>query len=85
MIRERSIMVTEHDVNRILQFLTANFALSPTDDEISEFFHLIQLKQVDLSHGELYKYNLTRHWNFFFGTLLNVFLPQKRQGADSIT
>ena len=85
MIRERSITVTEHDVNRILQFPTANFALDPTDVEISDFFQFIRLQQVDFSHGELYKYNLTRHWNFFFGTLLNVFTPRKRQGADSIT
>ena len=75
MIRERSITVMEHVVNQILQFPTANFAPDPTDNEISEFFHLIQLQQVDFSHGELYKNNLTRHWNFFFGTLLNVFLP----------
>ena len=38
MIREQSITVTEHDVNRILQFPTANFVPDPTDDEISEFF-----------------------------------------------
>ena len=85
MIHERSITVTEHDLNRILQFPTDNFAPDPTDEEISQFFQLIRLQQVDFSHGELYKYNLPRHWNFFFGTLLNVFLPRKRLGTDSIT
>ena len=85
MIHERSITVTEHDINRILQFPTDNFAPDPTDEEISQFFQLIRLQQVDFSHGELYKYNLPRHWNFFFGTLLNVFLPRKRLGTDSIT
>ena len=85
MIHERSIRVTEHDINRILQFPTDNFAPDPTDEELSQFFQLIRLQQVDFSHGELYKYNLPRHWNFFFGTLLNVFLPRKRLGTDSIT
>ena len=77
--------MTEHDINRILQFPTDNFAPDPTDEEISHFFQLIRLQQVDFSHGELYNYNLPRHWNFFFGTLLNVFLPRKRLGTDSIT
>ena len=84
MILERSITVIEHDVNRILQFPTVNFAPDPTDEEIGDFFQLIRLQQVYFSYGKLYKYNLTRHWNFFFGTLLNVFAPRKRQGADSI-
>ena len=84
MIRERSITVMEHDINRILQFPTANFAPEPLDEEINDFFHIIRLQQVDFSHCELYKYNLTRHWNFIFSTLLN-FPPRKRQGADSIT
>ena len=38
MIHEQSITVTEHDINRILQFPTINFAPDPTDEEISEFF-----------------------------------------------
>ena len=84
MILERSITVTEHDVNRILQFPTVNFAPDPTDEEIGEFVQLIRLQQVYFSHGKIYKYNLTHHWNFFFSTLLNAFAPRKRQGADSI-
>ena len=48
MIHERSITVTEHDINRILQFPTDNFAPDPTDEEISQFFQLIRLQQVDL-------------------------------------
>ena len=74
----------EHAINRILQFPTTNFSPEPSDEKISEFFFIIRLQQVDFSHGELYKYNLTCHWNFFFSTLLNIFSLRKRQGADSI-
>ena len=44
MIRERSIMVMEHDINRILQFPTVDFAHDPMDEEIGEFFQLIWLQ-----------------------------------------
>ena len=56
-----------------------------SNEEISEFFRVIRLPQVDFSYGELYKYNLTHHWNLFFSTLFNVFSPRKRVGADGIT
>lgn len=81
---DREFVVTEHDVNRILRFPVDNLVPDPSSDEISEFFHFILCQQEDFTHGKLYKVNLTRHWNFFFHTLLCVFQPRLR-GFNSIT
>ena len=69
---DRRIRVTEHDVNRILNFPTEHFAPDPTVAEIHEFFQLIRTTQANFSN-ELLRYKLVGHWNFFFLTLIRPF------------
>ncbi|KAK1392796.1 hypothetical protein POM88_011852 [Heracleum sosnowskyi] len=69
----RTIRVTEHDLNRILHFLTENLVPDPNTEEIHAFFTLIRSQQPNFFVGEFLKHYLTKPWNFFFHTLIHVF------------
>ena len=72
----RSILVTEHDLNRILGFPIDNFVPEPEAVDVTNF--LLSLSyQGELNQGELYKNHFPKEWNFFFHTLSHVFTAKK--------
>ena len=86
MILERSITVDGATISiEFFSFQLTILLLIPRMTRSVNSFNSFDFNKLIFHMAELYKYNLPRHWNFFFGTLLNVFLPQKRLGTDSIT
>lgn len=78
----RVILVSELDLNRILQFPGNNFVPDPTTQELFDFFDTISY-HVDegvfsVDHlGDMYKHRFPKEWNFFFHTINHVFAPKK--------
>ena len=81
-IADREITVTEHDLNRILNFPTENHVPFPDVFDLLGFFMGIRYHST-LNIGDLYKHHLPREWNFFFHTLIHVF-ANKRGGLHGI-
>ena len=83
-LQNRTIFITETDLNTALHLPTENFAEYPSNEELLGFFTWMHcsLDENNMIPRVLYQNHLPKEWHLFFTTISHIFAPKIRGFHD---